>query len=204
MKKGLLIVIPLVLIIGYVLSPYYSARQLVDAAQREDVAKLERYIDFPQLRSNIKARVKGEVEESLGGSVPPEFGELLRAGSDLIVGPLVDRFVSPEGISDIIQGRKDWRELGRELKGRGRDLNDRSASAPPQAPLEDSEREQAGKHERRWQLDGWRFTGINTVVVDCRQYKDGIAGDSVRLFLERQGLRWRLVDVALRAQTEEE
>lgn len=220
MKKGLLILLPVLLVIGYVFSPYYSARQLIDAAQRDDVEKLERYIDFPRLQGNIKARLRGGLEESLGESVPPEFGDLLRAGSDLILGPLVERFVSPEGIADIIQGRKNWRELERQLQGRPSTRSaPRRTSPGGSSPGENEaggnatgnpavavggENTKDEAHEQRWRMAGWHFTGINQVVVDCREYAADDSGDTVRLFLERQGLRWQLVDIALQEQTEKD
>ena len=220
LKKGLLILLPLLLVIGYVFSPYYSARQLIDAAHRDDVEKLQRYIDFPRLQGNIKARLRGGLEDSLGDSVPPEFGDLLRAGSDLILGPLVERFVSPEGIADIIQGRKNWRELERELQGRAgvaapSHRKSPGGSTPGEAAPEESaaespalaaggENAQGQARAQRWRLAGWHFTGINQVVVDCREYSEDAGGDAVRLFLERRGLHWQLVDIALLEQTEKD
>lgn len=195
--RGLLLC--LLLVAAYVALPWYSARQLVAAAQQEDVAQLQRYIDFPQLRSNIKLRLQDRLQESMGSNLPPELGGLISAGTDLILGPIVDRLISPRGVSDLIQGRRDWRELEKELQGPVAG----TATAPAQpepapAPSQPGASAEDAAEDHRWRVQSWHFTGANRVEVICGS-EDVSGGDDpeVHLFLERQGLRWRLVDMAL-------
>ncbi|MFD1216982.1 MULTISPECIES: DUF2939 domain-containing protein [Microbulbifer] len=189
-----------VLATAYIALPWYSATQLVEAAQREDVEKLQRYVDFPTLQDNIKQRLQDELRSSLGGDVPKEFDGLFTAGSEMILGPLVERFVSPGGIADLIQGRRDWRELEKMLAGKATAPSRSQSTAQPNATTPDSSGGQSDPHSgeqphrHRWHLSGWHFTGLNTVVAQATSNEDDT---TVRLYMQRQGLRWRLVDLAL-------
>lgn len=186
----------------YAALPWYSARQLIEAAHHEDVATLERYVDFPQLRFNIRRRLKDEVQDSMGTDVPPELGSLFTAGADMILGPLVDRLISPQGVSDLMQGRKDWREFERDLKGAfgggGAPFQSSPPSTSPQRPsmppAAPGGEVQADTHDDHWQLRHWYFSGLNTVGVICGNKQDSTG---VKLLLRRSGLRWRLVDMHL-------
>ncbi|WP_226664746.1 DUF2939 domain-containing protein [Microbulbifer aggregans] len=192
----------LILFLGaviYAALPWYSARQLIEASRQGDVAQMERYIDFPLLRANIKQHLQQELRASMGGNVPQELDGLFNAGSDLILGPVVERLVSPRAIAEFIQGRKEWRELEKELESAVVPADDSGRNAPPPKPVEkspvesgsDSAAEQA---RRRWQLQRWSFSGLNQVTVVCGSEADH---KQVELYLERQGLRWRLVDLTL-------
>ncbi|WP_299594248.1 DUF2939 domain-containing protein [uncultured Microbulbifer sp.] len=187
----------------YAALPWYSAKQLIEAAHHEDTAALERYVDFPQLRFNIRRRLNDEVQESVGTNVPPELGGLLTAGADLILGPLVDRLISPQGISDLIQGQKDWRELERDLEralgGAGASppsapSTSLSPQQPPAPPSATEDKVAADPHDHHWRLRHWYFSGLNTVGVICGNKEDDTG---VKLLLRRSGLRWQLVDMHL-------
>lgn len=192
LRAGLVVV----LLAGvYAALPWYSARQLIEAAHQEDTATLERYVDFPRLRMNIRERLKVELQQSMGADVPPELGGLFTVGADILLGPLVDRLISPQGVSDLIQGRKNWQEFERDLErvfdSGKRTPPPRKADAPPQAAGNDIE---ADEHDHRWQLRRWYFSGLDTVVVICGS-KSGAS--RVRLLLQREGFRWKLVDMHL-------
>ncbi|AQQ69079.1 hypothetical protein Mag101_16690 [Microbulbifer agarilyticus] len=182
-----------VLIMFYVALPWYSAHQLIEAAQNEDVARLERYVDFPQLRGNIRGRLQEEIRESISDDIPPALGDLFKAGADLFVGPLLERLISPEGIVQLVQGQKDWREFERELSGMGgrRAPEPSDNQRPAQSEQAASPVAERGHH---WRLHHWYFIGLNAVEVVCGNRDDF---DRVLLRLQRNGLRWQLVDIEL-------
>lgn len=182
MKKWLWIsVVSLaVLAAGYIALPRYTVAQLEEAARREDVERLQRYIDFPVLRDNLKARVQERLRRSMDDSVPQELNELFTAGTNLFIGPLLQQLVTPAGVGDLLRGGRNLAEFERELY---RQPADGGAGGDTGAPADDGE----------WQLLGWRLAGLNRATADY-----GSDGDvQLRLFLERRGLRWRLVDIAL-------
>ncbi|MBB5211542.1 DUF2939 domain-containing protein [Microbulbifer hydrolyticus] len=186
----------LILLAGsYAALPWYSARQLIEAAHHEDMAGLARYVDFPRLRMNIRARLKSELQESMGAELPPELGGLFSAGADMLLGPLLDRLISPEGISDLIQGRKDWREFERDLeRAFGNTGRTPAPTQPPETPSIGVGGAGAHEHGHRWKLSHWHFSGLNSVEVICGNQGDA---SSVKLILQRKGLRWQLVDLYL-------
>lgn len=182
MKKGLLISALLLALFagGYAALPRYTAEQIVRAAEAEDTERLRRYIDFPTLRENLKLRLQQRLRESMGESVPEELSELFAAGANLFIMPLLNQLVTPEGIGDLLRGGKNLREFERELY---RD------SLPNGEPVEPAPRDREGD----WRLLSWRFLDFNHVAADCGDEN----GAQLRLILQRQGLHWRLVDIAL-------
>jgi len=184
MKKWLLaaLVAVVLLAVGYIALPEYTLDRLEQAAETENVEQLQRYIDFPALRDNLKVRLQRQLRESAGDDIPPEFGDLLVAGANLFIGPLLQHLVTPEGIGELLQGGRNLRAFERELY--------RQSSPSVEPPPEMEEDGGAGWHRQRW-----RFTGFNRVTADYGE--DGET--QLRLLLERQGMRWRLVDIELLA-----
>ncbi|WP_105102422.1 DUF2939 domain-containing protein [Microbulbifer pacificus] len=185
--------LPVVLLAVYMALPWYSAHKLIEAAHHQDLETMERYVDFPQLRSNMRKHLLEELQVSMERELSPELGKLFSAGADILLAPLLDHLISPRGISDLIQGQKDWSALERELEGI---FGGSSRPSPPSVPPGQSPDE----HERHWQLQHWRFTGLNTVEVICGNRNEE---PEVQLLLLRKGLHWRLVDIRLIAGTGE-
>ena len=182
MTKWLLktLVLLLILAAAYAAWPRYSVEQLEEAARAEDMDRLQRYIDFPELRGNMQLRLQRHLRESVGEDVPEEWGDLLIAGSNLFMGPLLRQLVTPEGIAELMRGGKDLRAFERELYSQQRG----SSAAGPDAGAAEGE---------DWQLLEWQLTGFNSAEAD---YGEG-GVPQLRLLLQRQGLRWRLVDIVL-------
>lgn len=174
----------------YAALPWYSAHKLVEAAQHRDLATMERYVDFPQLRRNIRNRLLEDVRTAMERDLSPELGGFFSAGAELLLGPLVDSLISPRGISELIQGQKDWKEFERELEAVFGGARPPAASPAPQP----EEQVQDDEHRHHWQLRQWRFRGLNRVEVICSNREDN---SEVKLFMQRSGLRWRLVDMRL-------
>ncbi|WP_043320020.1 DUF2939 domain-containing protein [Microbulbifer sp. HZ11] len=178
----------------YAALPWYSARQLIEAAQHNDAAKIERYVDFPVLRGNIRQRLQEEMHRSLGDDVPPQLGELFNAGADLFLGPLLERVISPEGITQLIQGQRDWREFERELGslGTGKRRSQGAEKPPVQSGRGVADDSDGTEHDHHWHMEHWYFSGLSTVEVICG---NGDNNELVQLQLQRRGLRWQLVDI---------
>jgi len=185
MKKWLWssLVLLAMLAAGYVALPRYTVAQLEQAARSEDSERLQQYVDFPALRDNLQQRLQQRLHGSMGDSVPPELDELLTAGANLFIGPLLRQWITPAGIGELLRGGRNLAEFERELYRQARQPEYGSQAVPPRPA------EPAGD----WQLQHWHLAGINSAVAD---YGDG-ERPQLRLYLERQGLHWRLVDIAL-------
>lgn len=185
MTKWLLnVLIPLLILGGsYIAWPRYSIEQLENAARDQDLEVLQNYVDFPELRDNLQVRLQRRIRASMGEELPAEWGDLFVAGSNLFVAPLLRQLVTPEGVAGLLRGGRDLRTLERELYRQGRQ--------PDGAPEPAAESDEPDG----WQLQGWKLAGIDRAYAD---YGDGRRRE-LRLILERQGLRWRLVDMVLLA-----
>lgn len=191
MKKwmGMALLAFALIAIGYVALPGFALERLEQAAQAVDandprerqrgVEALRRYVDFPVLRDNLKLRLQRQLRESMGDSLPQEFDELLVAGTNLLLSPLLSRLVSPEGIADLLRGGRNMHEFERELYRQRR----------PRTEPEQHTAEQNAE----WRRLGWRFAGPNRITAD---YGDSDRA-ALRVALERRGLRWRMVDIEL-------
>lgn len=200
MKKwlGLALMSFALIVIGYVALPGYALEQLEQAAEEADAReqrvrqegmdKLQRYVDFPELRDNLKLRLQRQLRESMGNSLPEEFDELLVAGTNLFIGPLLSQLITPAGIADLLRGGTNLYEFERELYRR---------QSPP---AQNQAQEQGASEDAGWQRLDWRFTSFNRITAD---YGEG-GRASLRLMLERHGLRWQLVDIELLETTNRE
>jgi len=174
--KTFLIVVALVtaLLLAYVAAgPYLAINGIRKALETQDVAALERHVDFPALRVNMKAHVEDYIARQGGGLA--ESGGLLGAIGLQLAGGLggaaVDAMVTPLGIGALLQGRSMW------MRGTGRTVDGDTYGTPrPADPLKEA--------KLRYESTS-RFTA--TVADE--------AGQPVVAIFQREGLRWRLVDV---------
>ncbi|MEO5963111.1 MAG: DUF2939 domain-containing protein [Thermomonas sp.] len=177
MKKWLLVfALLLAAVAAYVAAgPYLAINGIRKALAAQDVAALERHVDFPTLRLNMKAHVEDYIARKGGGIA--ESGGLLGAIGMQIAGGLgntaVDTMVTPLGIGALLQGHSTWmRASGQTVDG------DTYGDPRPADPLKD-----ATHHYESLS----RF--IATVPND--------QGQPVTVVFQRTGLRWRLSDIQL-------
>ena len=163
-----------VLLLAYVAAgPYLAIRGIRAALAEQDMAALERHVDFPALRRNLKAHLEDALARRAGaeadaGGLLGNFGRQL---AQAVGGVAVDALVTPVGLAGLLQGRATWkRATGQTVDG------DAYGEPVPPDPLRDA----SGRYE-----SASRFTATAR------------AGDGGRVVAEfrRQGLRWRLVDI---------
>lgn len=179
--KKLWWIIPLLLLLalgGYVVAgPYLAVRGISQAIAQRDSAALERHVDFPRLRANLKAQLDDYVVRRAG----PQIQSSLLGGIALqlaggLTGAGVDTLVTPLGIGAMLQGHQLWKRASGDTV----DGDTWSPPAPAQ-PLKD-----ARQH--------FESTSRFTATVSTAD------GRPVVFVLDRQGLRWRLTDIRLPLQ----
>lgn len=177
MKKWLLVVVLLLAaMLAYVAAgPYLAINGIRQALEEQDVAALERHVDFPTLRLNIRAHVEDYIARKGGGIA--DSGGLLGAIGLQIAGGLgntaVDTMVTPLGIAALLQGRSMW------MRASGDTVNGDTYGDPrPADPLKDAK------------VDYESASRFTASIPDER-------GKPVVAVFQRQGLRWRLVDIQL-------
>lgn len=177
MKKWLaLIVAALIALAAWVAAgPFLSINALRAAVKSQDTAALAEHVDFPVLRSNLKAQLDDYVLRQAGSDVQSNpFGAIALRIAGGLTGGAVDALLTPAGIGAVMEGRNLWQRAS----GAGIDRDDTYAHATPSDPLKDA----------RYRFES---TTVFTATVPDR------SGDPVVFVLTRDGLRWKLSDIRL-------
>lgn len=176
MKKLLLLLgLVVVLLAGWLVSgPYLTLRGLAGAIERRDTTTLDRYVDFPMLRANLRAQLDDYVVRRAGPDVQSNLvGALLLTAGQKLSGTAVDAMVTPTGIGALMEGHTLWKRASNDLES-----NDAYAAPRAARPLE-------GATHR------FESTSRFTATTHTAQ------GAPVVFVLHRQGLRWKLVNIEL-------
>jgi hypothetical protein len=163
-----------VLLLAYVAAgPYLAINGIRNALAERDAGALERHVDFPALRVNLKAHLEDYIVRQ-GGELAESGGLLGAIGLQVasgLGGVAVDAMVTPLGLGALLQGHATWkRATGQTVDG------DAYGDPQPVDPLNDA--------QTRFESSS-RFTATVT----------GTDGAPVVAVFQRQGLRWKLVDV---------
>src|SRR3546814_6918099 len=94
--------------------PYRTVNAIRDAAQARDAQAMAEQVDFPALRSSLKAQLGDRLLREVGTPSPDNpiaaFGLSIAGG---LVGGLVDVMVTPAGLGAIMEGRRTDRKSTR-------------------------------------------------------------------------------------------
>ena len=177
-KPGVWLSVVLALLLGLVAvwaaGPWLAMRGIDQALAQRSPAQLEKHIDFPALRVNLKAQLNDRIVRAAGAEVQANrFGALALAAAGQLAGAGVDSVVTPVGISGLLHGQGAIRRA----TGRTQTADTYAAPAAP-APFA--------------RVD-WRYHSTNRFTA-TRTDADGAATTFV---FTRQGLRWRLSDISL-------
>jgi hypothetical protein len=108
-KTAAIIVAALIIALGagwYFLSPAWTLRGMKAAAEANDPAALDAYIDYPAVREDLKAEIMAqlmaEAQKDRGG-----FGGLGMAIGSAMIGPMIDGMVSPAGMRAALIAKRN-------------------------------------------------------------------------------------------------
>lgn len=119
--------------IWFYFSPYLMYQSFKQAADRGDTSAISQNVDFPVFRESVKTAVKArmgqEVNRQIANNNPLGALGAMFASSlgGVVVDPLVEQLVTPEGIANIMQGKA-------QLSGNG-NSNASSDSASPNVSM---------------------------------------------------------------------
>ncbi|WP_203321773.1 DUF2939 domain-containing protein [Pseudoxanthomonas beigongshangi] len=176
MKKWIALAVLLIAgLLGYLAAgPYLAIHGIRQALAEQDTAKLERHVDFPALRVNLRAQVEDQLARRAGpGFQSSLLGAFALSVANNVIGSGVDTMVTPLGIGAILQGRSMWKKAVGDTVG-----GDTHAPPVPADPLKDA------KH---------RFESLSRFTATIHDEN----GRPVVCVFTRQGLRWRLTDIRL-------
>lgn len=153
--------------------PYRTLDAIRVAVRTEDGRALARHVDFPALRSSLKAQLADHLVREAGAEVQSSLvGAFGLRMATALVGGVVDTMVTPGGLGALMEGRKLW--------------NRGSGIAPPSRDDTSEQPEPLPDPSQRWESPS-RFSA--TVHDDT--------GHPVVFVLTRDGLRWTLSDIRL-------
>ncbi|KKY03531.1 hypothetical protein PK69_23575 [Xanthomonas phaseoli pv. phaseoli] len=154
--------------------PYLAIRGISQAVANRDAGQLERHVDFPSLRVNLKAQLDDYLVRQAGNGLQSSLlGGLALQLASGIGGAGVDTLVTPIGIGALLQGHSVWNRVTGDTVSA-----DTYAAPAPARPLQGAEQRFESTH---------RFTATTHTAT----------GAPVVFVLTRKGLRWRLTDIRL-------
>jgi len=174
MKKwfGLVLAVLIALIAYVAAGPYLTVRAIRIAVKEQDAAALSRQVDFPALRTSLKAQLDDRLLRKAGPDLQSNpiaaFGLSI---ANSLIGGGVDAMVTPAGLGALMEGHKIWKRVDDGISPR-----DPATPAPEVL------------HDARYRYESpSRFTA--TVSDDD--------GHPMVFVMSRDGLHWKLSDIRL-------
>ena len=161
-----------VLVLGYLFAtPYITAYQMKVAAENHDGEALSEFVDFPALRESLKDQMTGKLRKEMAEDVV-EGNPLAAIGTafgGIIVKGIVDEFVTPAGLMQLMKGKRpDSEPAGVEPTGQ-----------TPSGPFSDT---------------STSYESFNKFSIITR---DPATDLEVKFILRRRGIQWKLTEVIL-------
>lgn len=157
-------------------APYITVYQIRQAAEDRDAEGLSEHIDFPSVRQSLKdqmnAKVMASTSEDLKDNPFAAFGAAL-AGA--MVDKMVDAYVTPAGITQMMKGEKPVGGKARE------NVSAETTGSGHQAD------------KKPFDNASMTYEGLSKFVVEV---KDG-SKEPVRFILRRDGISWKLSEIGL-------
>ena len=104
-RGALTLSVALLLVALYLASPLYALSQLRAACETHDRDRLETLVDFPAVRTDLKAQVSAMVLTQLGQDQILKCNPFAALGAVLapaIIDQLIDAYVTPDGITALL------------------------------------------------------------------------------------------------------
>jgi hypothetical protein len=101
MRKAIALVLVLLIAAAawWYASPIWTLREMREAAQAHDAARLSRHVDYPALRTDLKADLAGYAMRHARANPQDAGANFAAALSSAFLGPVVDAVVSPQGVA---------------------------------------------------------------------------------------------------------
>ncbi|SIQ87400.1 DUF2939 domain-containing protein [Solilutibacter tolerans] len=176
--RGLLVmmVIAVLAAAGWIAAgPYMAIHGIRQAIEEKNIQQLERHVDYPMLRSNVKAQIEDRMAREIGRRLGDQaVGGMASGVAGMLSDSAVDAMVSPAGIAVLLQGHA----LVQRASGNVDVEGGLTAGPKPYDPLKDAQT---------------RFVSPSRFIATVKSAD----GKPVDFVFERQGLRWRLGNIVL-------
>lgn len=82
-------------------SPHWTVRQMLAAAEGRDTEKFSQYVDYPALRESLKAEFAMSMEQQMGSGDNP-FAAIGKMIGRAVVDPMIEASVTPAGAMAMV------------------------------------------------------------------------------------------------------
>jgi TonB family protein len=168
MSRGKIIAAFGVLFAIYVVaSPYITVHQMKSAAESYSGEELSEHIEFPSVRQSLKDQMNAMLvkEMAKGEMKDSPFAALGAAFAWLMVDKIVDTYVTPAGITQLMAGKTPQPTEG-----------GKSGGSSARKPLSDA---------------SMSYESLNKFVVKVK----GDNGEEGKFVLRRRGMSWKLTEI---------
>lgn len=156
-------------------APYITVYRMKSAAQELDGEALSEYIEFPSVRQSLKDQMNAAFAKVMAdndGMKGNPFASLGVAFAGVLIDKMVDVYVTPAGMSQIMAGERPRQD-------------------------EDPRADGGKKSERQLLPDAsMAYESLDKFVVKSNRAEGG----ELRLVLRRRGLDWKLTEILLPLQ----
>lgn len=150
-------------------APYFTVHQIKAAAKNREGEALCEHIDFPSVRQSLKEQMNSMFIKEMSNDKMKDnpFAALGVAFAGVMVDKMVEAYVTPAGITQLMVGEKPQTEGGVEPR-----------SSTAKEPLSDAT---------------MSYESLNKFVVTVK----GNTGEEGKFVLRRRGLSWKLTEIVM-------
>lgn len=168
-------------VLGYLAAtPYITVNQIREAADQRDSQALAQHVEFDSVRRSLKDQLNTRVLQGLGGDIKKNpFAALGAAFANVMVDGLVDTYMTPAGIEQLMRGETPAPGIP-------------ASTSRPEVGAESPQGEQK-RGKRPFSDASMGYASLNTFVVTMKDESEAEA----RFILRRRGLEWKLTEILL-------
>jgi len=156
----------------FLVSPWWSIAGLVQAVRAGDKYRTELYVDFPRLRTSLREQLNAQLGASMAKDMQDNpFAALGAMIGTVAVDRAVEAFVTPEALQRLIES---------ELPAVGAKEGSDSRVA-------------IARHA----YDNIGLEWLSSSSIRVLIFEEGTSAVATTARLEREGLRWRVVDIEI-------
>uniref|UniRef100_UPI00402A9834 DUF2939 domain-containing protein n=1 Tax=Turicimonas muris TaxID=1796652 RepID=UPI00402A9834 len=100
----------------YLGSPYWAVYSIKQALTDRNQEVIDSYIDFDNLRTNLKNQLTNQVEMQFAEKQQKPINQVIQAFSYEAIDNLVDQYVTPEGIIDLFSSANKLQTIKKEFE----------------------------------------------------------------------------------------
>jgi len=175
MRTKWIVIVVLTILVGaavFLVSPWWSIAGLVQSVRAGDRYRSELYVDFPRVRASLREQLNAQIGESMAKDMQDNpFAALGAMIGTVAVDRAVEAFVTPESLQRLME------------------------SELPAVDAKEASDSRVALARHAYDNIGLEWLSASSIRVLIFEGGTGKVATTARL--EREGLRWRVVDVEI-------